>query len=146
MCKREHPYRDDSEYYGVLQEILEVEYPGQRNTVYLFNCEWFDPVPNRGMKVHLIYGITEVKRARRYEKFDPFIIASPATQVYYANYPSGIRGKQDWLGVMKTKPSGVIEKTTSIPLAHQEEFMSNLKNLPINVDDHIRYNKSELQL
>ncbi|PKU65335.1 hypothetical protein MA16_Dca001225 [Dendrobium catenatum] len=147
VCVRGNTHTgDDSEYYGVLQEILEVEYPGMRNIVYLFNCEWFDPVPNRGTKVHPIYGITEVKRARRYAKFDPFIIASQATQVYYANYPSGIRGKQDWLVVMKTKPRGVIEKTSTIPTAHQEEFMSNLKDLPINVDDQIRFNESELQL
>ncbi|PKU66111.1 hypothetical protein MA16_Dca026356 [Dendrobium catenatum] len=147
VCVRGNTHTgDDSEYYGVLQEILEVEYPGHNSTVYLFNCEWFDPVPNKGMKVHPIYGITKVKRARRYAKFDPFIIASRATQVYYANYPSEIRGKQDWLVVMKTKPRGVIEKITSIPSAHQEEFMSNLKNLPINVDGQIRINESELQL
>ncbi|PKU76212.1 hypothetical protein MA16_Dca027148 [Dendrobium catenatum] len=114
------------------------------NTVYVFNCEWFDPVKNIGTRVHPIYGIIEVKRGRRYAKFDPFIIASQATQAYYANYPSRIRGKQDWLVVMKKKPRGVIEKTSTIPSAHQEEFMSKLKNLPINVDDQIIINESEL--
>ncbi|KAH0467890.1 hypothetical protein IEQ34_002923 [Dendrobium chrysotoxum] len=37
--------------------------------------------------------------------------------------------------VMKTKPRRVIEKTTSIPPAHQEEFMSNIKNIANDVDD-----------
>ncbi|KAL0906346.1 hypothetical protein M5K25_024834 [Dendrobium thyrsiflorum] len=45
-----------------------------------------------------------------------------------------------------TKPRGVIEKITSIPPVHQEEFMSNLKDLVNDMDDQITTSKNELQL
>ncbi|KAH0436151.1 hypothetical protein IEQ34_026471 [Dendrobium chrysotoxum] len=48
--------------------------------------------------------------------------------------------------VMKTKLRGVIEKTTLIPPAHQEEFMSNIQDVANDVDDEIITTESELQL
>ena len=62
---------DGVEYYGILHEIVEVQYPGmnERNVI-LFSCEWFDPILNRGTRKHKTYNITEVKMSRRYAKFD----------------------------------------------------------------------------
>ncbi|KAL0919296.1 hypothetical protein M5K25_011382 [Dendrobium thyrsiflorum] len=101
---------------------------------------------NKGTRVHPLYGITEVKHGRRYEKYNTFIIASKATQVFFANYLSRLRVNQDWLVVIKTKPKEDIENTASIPAAHQEECMSNFKELANDEDDQIIANETELQL
>ena len=34
---------DGVDYYGILQEIMELQYPGlNERSVMLFSCEWFD--------------------------------------------------------------------------------------------------------
>nr|GEX69802.1 hypothetical protein [Tanacetum cinerariifolium] len=47
-------YSDESnDYYGILAEIVQLEYPALPiKRVVLFRCDWFDPTPNIGMKVH----------------------------------------------------------------------------------------------
>jgi hypothetical protein len=45
-------------YYGIIKEIMQVEYPGEpTKQLVLLNCEWFDVAVNRGVKVHPQYGI-----------------------------------------------------------------------------------------
>ncbi|CAA7059438.1 unnamed protein product [Microthlaspi erraticum] len=44
--------RGEVDFYGVLQEIIEVEYPGILGLrCVLFKCDWFDPTPGRVVKV-----------------------------------------------------------------------------------------------
>jgi hypothetical protein len=95
------------DYYGKLLEILEVEYPALpiKRTV-LFKCEWYDPTPNVGVKVDRQYNLVEINQRRRFNKFEPFILAMQATQVCYVPYPSLKRDKTDWLAVCKVKPRG----------------------------------------
>jgi len=50
------------------------------------------------------YGIFEIRHDRRYEKYDPFILAVVATQVYYMPYPQKTRDKLLWWVVIRTKP------------------------------------------
>jgi len=112
---------NSSDYYGVINEILELEWPRQPiKKLVLFNCEWFD-TSKRGMRVHKQFGIVEVHKNRKYAKFDPFIFAETATQVYYAPYPGKQRDKIDWLVVMKTKPKGVIDNKYTLEVPYQEE-------------------------
>ncbi|PKU86400.1 hypothetical protein MA16_Dca013336 [Dendrobium catenatum] len=92
-------------YYGILEEISQLQYPGEdENHIFLFNYQWYDPIPNKGTRVRHLYSITKVKRSRRYVKLDSFVIAHQASQVYLFGYPSGLRDRQDWLVVIKTKP------------------------------------------
>ncbi|KAH0696514.1 hypothetical protein KY290_013884 [Solanum tuberosum] len=92
------------EYYGVIQEIIEVRYSGWPNKkIVLFRCEWFDP-SHRGTKVDHQYNIIEVKHTKKYRSYDPFIIAQHAKQVYYASYPLR-RDKADWWVVIKKEVS-----------------------------------------
>ena len=42
--------------------------------VTLFNCEWYDLTRPGGTHKHNHYKIIEINHAKRYEKFDPFII------------------------------------------------------------------------
>ncbi|CAH9124267.1 unnamed protein product, partial [Cuscuta epithymum] len=95
------------DYYGKLQEILEVEYPALplKRTV-LFKCEWYDPTPNIGVKVHKQYNLVELNQRRRFNKFEPFILAMQATQVSFVSYPCTKRVNSDWLAVCKIRPRG----------------------------------------
>ncbi|XP_021626203.2 uncharacterized protein LOC110625022 [Manihot esculenta] len=86
---------EESDYYGLLVEVLRLEYPGLpiKQTV-LFKCDWFDPTPNTGTKVHRQYRMVDVNNKRRYSKYEPFVLAFQATQVVYASYPSKRRDKK----------------------------------------------------
>lgn len=100
----------DLEYYGKISEILELEYPGlpMKHCVVL-KCEWFDPTPGIGTKVHDRYGIVEINKRKRLNVYEPFILGAQATQVSYIRFPSLRRDKEDWLAVWKVKPRGWLE-------------------------------------
>jgi hypothetical protein len=50
-------------------------------SVVLFKCDWFDPTPNRGTRVHPQYKLVHVNSKRSYPKFDPFVLTQQAQQV-----------------------------------------------------------------
>ncbi|XP_077250153.1 uncharacterized protein LOC143889727 isoform X1 [Tasmannia lanceolata] len=95
-----NPMAGDVSYYGVLTDILELNYYG-RIKALLFKCDWFDVLtPDRGMKIDE-FGYTVVNMARQIYKDEPFVFASQAEQVFYVqDHPS----KKDWHVVVKTKP------------------------------------------
>ncbi|KAL3365417.1 hypothetical protein AABB24_010517 [Solanum stoloniferum] len=104
-------------------EILELEYSGWPiKRIVLFQCKWFDPT-SRGTRELKQHNIIEVKHTRKYEAYDPFIIAQNAKQVYYAPYP--LRGdKSDWWVVIKTKPMGRVDVENELDVAYQNEISS----------------------
>jgi len=117
----------ENEYYGILREVSEIEYPGEPlKKCVLFNCDWFDPTPNRGMRVNKSYGIVEIRHDRRYNKYDPFILAYVATQVYYMSYPQKTRDKLPWWVVIKSKPRSRVDNQYTLPVAYQEDNMSDV--------------------
>ena len=77
------------DYYGQLQEVVELEYPGWpiKRTV-LFKCEWFDITPNVGTRIHKQYKLVDVNHTRRYAQDELFVLAMQAQQVYYCTYLS----------------------------------------------------------
>lgn len=78
---------DTSDFYGILTEIIEVTYPGLVNLKYvLFVCEWYDPILRRGIQKNNL-GVIDVHSSRKYEKYDPFVLAAHADQVCYIPYP-----------------------------------------------------------
>ncbi|RDY10319.1 hypothetical protein CR513_05189, partial [Mucuna pruriens] len=91
-----------NDYYGVLVEILELEWPSQApKKLVLFYCNWFDP-SNRGMRMHKQYKIVEVRKGKKYRKFN-------IIQAYYSPYPKQQKDKVDWLVVIKTMPRRVVD-------------------------------------
>ena len=96
------------DWYGVLHNILELEYFCQSTyKVILFKCDWFDPTPREGTRKHKDYNIIEVNNNKRYRHYDPFILPQNAHQVYYLHYPGTC--KSNWMVVVKTKPRGRVE-------------------------------------
>ncbi|XP_050233356.1 uncharacterized protein LOC126681844 [Mercurialis annua] len=94
----------ESDFYGVLTDIIELEYPTLpiKRTV-LFNCNWFDPTKKVAMLVHPRYNIVDVNHRKRYNKYEPFILAEQSDQVHYLPYPSKKRDKKDLWAVCMIK-------------------------------------------
>nr|GLL16865.1 uncharacterized protein LOC110673961 [Ipomoea trifida] len=87
------------EYYGVLTEILELQYLGARRVV-LFRCRWFNVHDNeKGARVDG-YGFTTINPQRILRTNEPFILANQASQVFYA-IDNMVKG---WHVVIKTQP------------------------------------------
>lgn len=100
---------DESDYYGQLVDVIEVEYPGLPiKRIVLFKCDWFDPTES-GTKVHGEYKLVEINHRRRFNKYEPFILAVQAKQVYFCEYPGATRDKRDWWAVSKVKPRAIVE-------------------------------------
>ncbi|XP_065867489.1 uncharacterized protein [Euphorbia lathyris] len=119
-------YGDGFEYYGEIDEIIQVSYPGlPKQKTVMFKCKWYDPTPNVGIRVHDRYHIVEVNRKRYFKKYEPFILSLQATQVYFVSYPSLKRDKVDWAVACNVKARGVYNipenKVTAFSDAFQEE-------------------------
>ncbi|XP_035838406.1 uncharacterized protein LOC110897575 [Helianthus annuus] len=99
----------ESDYYGLLDEILELEYHSSLGScvVVLFRCTWYDPI--KGVRVNPKTNMVDVNSKAIGCVDDPFILASQAHQVYYTPYPSKEKGLKDWWAVVKTTPRGVYE-------------------------------------
>ncbi|XP_027768658.1 uncharacterized protein LOC107004833 [Solanum pennellii] len=116
VCIKGTNYSADENYFnGVLTEILEMEYKGStpiKRTV-LFKYDWFDPTPNVGMKIHRQYKLVDINHRRKLRKYESFVLAMQASQVYYAIYPSLRRDKNDWWVVCKTKARCIVDMPPS---------------------------------
>ncbi|OMO57998.1 Transposon, En/Spm-like protein [Corchorus capsularis] len=95
-------YNDNErDFYGVLVDIIELEYLGDGNKIVLFKCRWFDIV--RGVVVHPRHGLVKVNHKSRLASNEPFVLAAQALQVCYSPYPSNKGPRQDWWVVFKVK-------------------------------------------
>ena len=96
-----------------------MEYPSRpvKRTI-LFKCEWFDPTLNIVTRVHPKYNIVELNLRRRLYKYEPFVLAQQATQVYNCPYPSLRHDRADWWVVNKIKARSVVEIPKSSGIIH----------------------------
>ena len=102
VCVKGSAYNENEcDCYGIIEEILELQYLGDDNHIFLFKCHWFDP---KFVRNDTTYGIVDVKHKSSLNTYDPFILAAQAQQVYYAKYPSS-RNKErnDWWAACKVK-------------------------------------------
>ena len=99
------------DYYGRLEEVVELQYHNEQNIVFLFKCYWYDTT-DRGIRVDPHYGLVEINSKARLRNInDVFVFAKQCQQVYYT-YTSSFRkdrSRVDWLCVLKTKPRGRVE-------------------------------------
>ncbi|KAI3751293.1 hypothetical protein L2E82_22347 [Cichorium intybus] len=124
VCVRGTAYNDEeSDYYGLLDEVLEVDYLGSgRCIVVVFKCTWFDNV--RGVKVNK-NKLVDIKPKSRLQINDPFVLASQVEQVYYTPYPAVTKDTKDWWAVIKTKPRGIYEVSKSVSEVFEDEKMED---------------------
>jgi len=94
----------ETEFYGIRQQILKVEYSGLLNLkCVLFKCDWFNPVIGRGVRVNNL-SMVDVNSNKTYSKFEPFMLASQAGQVSFLSYPRVRPRREVWLSVIKVNP------------------------------------------
>jgi hypothetical protein len=97
-------------YYGILKEILELNYH-QKGNLVLFMCDWVDNrVQDKWVQTDQ-FGITSVNFKHLFntgEKIsdEPFILASQALQVYYV--PDQV-GDTNWAAAVQSKPIDVYD-------------------------------------
>jgi hypothetical protein len=120
----------EDDFYGVIEHIFELEYHALSHKIALFYCQWFDPKRNRGTKVHPHYDIVDIKMNKKYDRYDPFIIAQKVRQVYYVPYPEMRIDKRGWCAVIKTKPRGRVEVTDiDEDTPYQDEEMAHIEQI-----------------
>jgi len=96
------------EYYGVIEDIIKIEWEGSlKLELVLFYCRWFDPTPN-GLRRTEDLGLVEIKHALRLKSFDPFVMASQVTQVYYLSYPCKDKDLSPWWVLYQVAPHGCV--------------------------------------
>ncbi|KAM0033948.1 hypothetical protein Hdeb2414_s0016g00491721 [Helianthus debilis subsp. tardiflorus] len=102
VCMRGEAYNnEETDYYGLLDEILKLEYNGNGpSTNVLFNCTWFNIY--RGVIVNK-NKLVDVKHKSRLPGDDKFILASQAEQVFYTPYPTERSDTKDLWAIVKTK-------------------------------------------
>jgi len=52
------------DYYGRLEEVVELQYHNEQNKVFLFKCYWYDTT-DRGIRVDPHYGLVEINSKAR---------------------------------------------------------------------------------
>ncbi|XP_050207480.1 uncharacterized protein LOC126656899 [Mercurialis annua] len=119
----------ESDFYGMLTDIIELEYPTLPIKRPFFKCNWFDPTKKVGMIVHPRYNIVDVNHRKRYNKYEPFILAEQSDQVHYLPYPSKKRDKKDWWAVCKIKARSELDMPkTTVPA-----FQDDSEEYPLDV-------------
>ncbi|XP_073108719.1 uncharacterized protein [Elaeis guineensis] len=89
----------DKEYYGVLEDIFELLYVGNKKVV-LFKCHWWDVGRlGRGYRIDN-YGYISINIHGSLNTNEPFVLASQAQQVFYVEDLVD----SNWLVVVKTYP------------------------------------------
>jgi hypothetical protein len=78
--KDENPTTQSITYYGLITQIVEVDYYGMLKLV-LFRCDWFEAKEEK-------YGMTCVYFNKRCYVDDPFVLASQVHQCFYIQDPS----------------------------------------------------------
>ncbi|KAM6567351.1 hypothetical protein CsatA_026479 [Cannabis sativa] len=99
-AKDRNPVLGTMTYYGVIEEIWELNYFAFR--IPLFKCSWVDN--NVGVKTDEL-GFTLVDLSKRGSKNDPFIMASQAVQVFYISDPANDK----WSIVLSTPERRFLE-------------------------------------
>ncbi|KAM3216626.1 hypothetical protein P3L10_026067 [Capsicum annuum] len=130
------------DYYGVLHEILELDYHvgWPMKKLVLFRCKWYGRMPRLGTKVHPQYKIVEIKRTREYELYDPFFIAQNVKQVYYTPYTL-CKNKSAWRVVIKTKPVGRVVVKDALDIAYQNDISSVEERVDDELAGELQHNE-----
>jgi Domain of unknown function (DUF4216) len=105
ICVKGEWYDDtEHDYYGTIEEIMELKFRGANNRVVLFKCHWYNIT--QGVRIDKEHGLIEIKHTSSLRTYEPFVFAFQAIQVYYLPYPSKKRERKDWWVAIKIKSKG----------------------------------------
>ncbi|WVZ75783.1 hypothetical protein U9M48_023814, partial [Paspalum notatum var. saurae] len=100
MVRASDDQGNESNYYGIIQNILEFMFIGDKELkLFFFVCDWFES--NRGVRENQ-YGMVEVKHNEKLWGNDNWVLAHQCDQVYYLSYPN--QKLHTWWVVHKVNP------------------------------------------
>lgn len=115
------------DFYGILQEVLELEYLGENKRVLVFKCDWFRVDDQNGLRIDKESKVTSINASRRWYQDQPYILASQAKQVFYA---PDIKFGKGWLVVDSNAPRALFD----VPLPDEEVCQDQEPHLDLNYD------------
>lgn len=133
----------NKEYFGVLTDIIQLDYPGG-NSVILFECDWWDvDRKGKGIKEDR-YGFTLININGKLKTNEPYVLATQVEQVYY------VKDTKDpnWQVVVKTKPRDLYdlpfdEEVGDMPCQENDEIGFTVMSNALEDDDEVLLNRSE---
>ncbi|KAG2283341.1 hypothetical protein Bca52824_054561 [Brassica carinata] len=133
------PGTNETDYYGLVQEIMMVEYHGDVGLkVMVFKCSWFENTANRGMRIHP-FGLVDVSPRRQYAKYDPFVLPGNCDQASFIPYPRVRRQSvDDWWACAKIIPRGIRETSEIALTAWQDDRRDQVaESSLLRVETHV---------
>ena len=126
--------KGETDFYWILQEIIELEFPGLvKMKCVLFKCDWFDSTENKGVR-YSKFEVVDINATRRYNKIEPYVLASQAYQVCFIPYPRIRQSGISWLADIKVTPRGRVLSDEQPPL---QEDVVNEVDIPEKATDEI---------
>ena len=116
-----------------MEEIIELFYNVEENSLVLFKCRWFDPV--RGVSKNKNTGVVQIKKDSILRGDDVFMFASQCSQVCYIDIPSKDRSSCRYLSVVYTKARGRIDFPISNNRTQQEDEVLQMDEMSTYVDN-----------
>ena len=112
-----NPMTGNVGYYGVLNDVMELQYIGG-NRIVLFKCDWWD-VMNRGRGIKQDdYGFTCVNFTQTLNTNEPFILANQAQQVFYIQDTI----EPNWHVAIKIQPRDLYDMELEVDHCQQIEL------------------------
>ncbi|KAG8493359.1 hypothetical protein CXB51_010946 [Gossypium anomalum] len=133
-ARDDNPIEGNVEYYGLLMDIIELDYYG-RWKVVLFRCDWADVNTTRRKKDQ--FGFTMVNFSRLVhtgQKLmdEPYVFSSQVKQVFYSRYPTD----EGWYVVLRNTPRDLFDMGNG----SRDDIVERLETLPFpeqNLDENI---------
>ncbi|KAJ0569814.1 hypothetical protein HanHA300_Chr05g0170861 [Helianthus annuus] len=128
-AKDNNPVMGDVTYYGVLNDIIELEYAVDRKVV-LFHCDW---ISNGSRKKQDENGFTLLNFEGLNPHNDPFILACQAQQVFYV----ADRVDKGWKVVIKTTPRDSYDMNEQTCLENVETHLQSDTSTGPQLDENM---------
>jgi hypothetical protein len=127
-----------TDYYGVLQKIIEYTFGGNKELKVMFlEYDWFDPF--NGTKVD-DFGMVQVKHKLRYSG-NNLLFAHQAQQVYYLSYPH--ESMKHWWVVYKVNPEMNTRQYDAYMERHDDDDIVHVYQEEIEGDQGLHFTVSD---
>ena len=130
VCVKGCCYNENEiDYYGMLEEVIQLKYLGSKCKVFMFKCHWYDT--KRGLKVHRSNGLVVIKHTSRLHGNEDFVLAQQCQQVYYTCPPDN--KSLEWWAVIKT----LARSRYNVDMGEFTENTDNVKSFDVDQLDEI---------
>jgi hypothetical protein len=132
VCVKGSSYNENEiDYYGMLEEVIQLKYLGNKCKVFMFKCHWYDT--KRGVKLHRSKGLVEIKHTSRLHGNEDFVLAQQCQQVYYSCPPN--KKSSEWWAVIKTSA----RSRYNVDMGEFTENTDNVKSFDVDQLDEISH-------